>query len=67
MLVGADKMQRTMQIPSATIIALEGLVVLFVVSSDLWVRRRAANRQVSRVSVTPAPKPEAATVGEVRS
>ncbi len=45
MLVGADKMQRTIQIPSATIIALQGLVVIFVVSSDIWVRRRTARRQ----------------------
>ena len=35
LLVGADKMQRTMQIPSATVTALQGLIVIFVVSSDL--------------------------------
>jgi simple sugar transport system permease protein len=44
LLVGADKMQRTAQVPSALIIALEGLVVLFVVSSDLYVRRRSRRR-----------------------
>lgn len=49
LLVGADKMQRTMQIPSATITVLQGLVVIFVVSSDFWVRRYTARRQ-ARVS-----------------
>jgi simple sugar transport system permease protein len=54
MLVGADKMQRTAQVPSATITALEGLVVIFVVSSDLWVRRRVARRQAQAVVKTSA-------------
>jgi general nucleoside transport system permease protein len=40
LLVGADKMQRAVQVPSALIDALQGLVVLFVVSSEIWVRRR---------------------------
>jgi simple sugar transport system permease protein len=40
LLVGADKMQRAVQVPSALIEALQGLVVLFVVSSEIWVRRR---------------------------
>ena len=44
LLVGADKMQRAVQVPSALAIALQGLVVLFVVSSDLYVRRRARRR-----------------------
>ncbi|MBI4769623.1 MAG: ABC transporter permease [Chloroflexi bacterium] len=42
LLVGADKMQRAVQVPSALVDTLLGLVVLFVVGSDLWVRRRAA-------------------------
>jgi ABC-type uncharacterized transport system permease subunit len=50
LLVGADKMQRTVQVPSATIIALQGLVVIFVVSSDIWVRRRQARRQVAQIA-----------------
>lgn len=61
LLVGGDKMQRTMQIPSATITVLQGLVVIFVVSSDLWVRRysaqrgtRAASRITAAPEVTPA-------------
>ncbi|MBN1259125.1 MAG: ABC transporter permease, partial [Anaerolineae bacterium] len=39
LLVGANKLQRAMQVPSAFIIALNGLVVVFVVSSEIWRRR----------------------------
>lgn len=46
LLVGADKMQRAVQVPSALVDTLLGVVVLFVVSSDWWVRRRAAHRIV---------------------
>lgn len=52
LLTGAERMQRTLQVPSATIIALQGLVVLFVVSSELWVRRRAARRAAQEVSAS---------------
>jgi len=45
LLVGADKMQRAVQVPSALIDALNGLVVLFVVGSDILVRRRAQRRR----------------------
>lgn len=45
LLVGADKMQRAVQVPSALIGTLLGLIVLFVVSSDIWVRYRARRRQ----------------------
>ncbi len=44
LLVGADRMQRAIQVPNALIIALQGLVVLFVVASDFYVRRRARRR-----------------------
>jgi simple sugar transport system permease protein len=46
LLVGADKMQRAVQVPSALIGTLLGLVVLFVVSSEIWVRYRARRRQM---------------------
>jgi ABC-type uncharacterized transport system permease subunit len=46
LLVGANKLQRVMQVPSAFIIALNGLVVVFVVSSDIWRRRRQRRRQI---------------------
>jgi simple sugar transport system permease protein len=49
LLTGAEQMQRTIQVPSATMIALQGLVVIFVVSSDVWVRRRAARRAAMAV------------------
>ncbi len=44
LLVGANKMQRVVQIPAALITALNGLVVIFVVSSELWRRRRQKQR-----------------------
>ncbi|MBT3313999.1 MAG: ABC transporter permease [Anaerolineae bacterium] len=40
LLVGANKMQRAVQIPSALIGALNGLVVIFVVGSEIWRRKR---------------------------
>ncbi|MBX0329084.1 ABC transporter permease [Oscillochloris sp. ZM17-4] len=45
LLVGADQMQRTVQVPAALITALNGLVVLMVVSSTYATQRRAARRQ----------------------
>jgi simple sugar transport system permease protein len=44
LLVGADKMQRTVQVPNALITVLNGLVVLFVVASELYTRRRNQRR-----------------------
>jgi simple sugar transport system permease protein len=44
LLVGANKMQRVVQVPSALVIALNGLVVVFVVSSEIWRRRRQRRR-----------------------
>jgi ABC-type uncharacterized transport system permease subunit len=44
LLVGANKMQRAVQVPSALVIALNGLVVVFVVSSEVWRRRRQRQR-----------------------
>ena len=46
LLVGANSLQRAMQVPSAFIVALNGLVVVFVVSSDIWRRRRQRRRQI---------------------
>ncbi len=47
LLVGADKMQRAVQVPSSLINAMLGLVVLFVVGSNIWSKRWAARRLVS--------------------
>jgi len=44
LLVGANTMQRVVQIPSALITALNGLVVVFVVSSELWRKKRQRKR-----------------------
>lgn len=44
LLVGGDKMQRAMQIPQVLILAILGLVVLFVVSTDYFVKQRAGRR-----------------------
>ncbi len=55
LLVGADKMQRTMQVPSATVTALQGLIVIFVVSSDIFVRRYNARRTARAVKAAPPP------------
>ncbi|RME77028.1 MAG: ABC transporter permease [Chloroflexi bacterium] len=44
LLVGGDKMQRAVQIPQVMVTAVLGLVVLFVVSSEIWSRRRASRR-----------------------
>ncbi len=46
LLVGGDKMQRATQIPQVLILAILGLVVLLVITTDYFVRRRA-NRRVS--------------------
>jgi simple sugar transport system permease protein len=45
LIVGADRMQRVIQVPSALITALLGLIVLFVVSSQIWTRVRARRRE----------------------
>ena len=44
LLVGADGMQRAVQVPSALVNAIMGLVVLFVVGSNLLSRRWSARR-----------------------
>ncbi len=47
LLVGADKMQRAVQVPSALVGALLGLIVLFVVGSKIWATRRARRRETN--------------------
>jgi simple sugar transport system permease protein len=44
LLVGANSMQRVVQVPSALVTVLNGLVVVFVVSSEIWRRRRQRKR-----------------------
>ncbi len=59
LLVGADKMQRTVQVPSSLVVAVNGLIVLFVVASDYFVRRRARRRgrEVSDTETSGPPRP----------
>jgi simple sugar transport system permease protein len=61
LLVGANKLQRVMQVPSSFIIGLNGLVVIFVVSSDIWRRRRQRRRQIAS---TQKPEGEPALAAE---
>ena len=49
LLVGANSMQRVVQVPSALITSLNGLVVVFVVSSEIWRQRRQRRRQAAMV------------------
>lgn len=55
LLVGANKLQRTVQVPSALAIALNGLVVMFVVATQIWTRRRSTQA----IEPEPIPPPAA--------
>lgn len=48
LLVGANSMQRVVQVPSALVTALNGLVVVFVVSSEI-IRRRRQRRRLAAI------------------
>lgn len=61
LLVGANKMQRMVQVPSALVIALNGLVVVFVVSSEIWRRRRQRQRLAVSGSEEEPPPPQEKT------
>ena len=61
LLVGANKMQRVVQVPSAFVTVLNGLVVIFVVSSEILRRRRQRRRLALDGDDEPAqntPEPE---------
>jgi len=60
LLVGADKMQRAVQVPSALIDAILGLIVLFVVGSAYLSRRWAARRMIAASKSETAMKLDAA-------
>ena len=65
LLVGANKMQRVVQVPSALVIALNGLVVVFVVSSEIWRRRRQRRRQTASGPEENGPGDQELESGEV--
>jgi simple sugar transport system permease protein len=46
LLVGANAMQRAIQVPASLVVAMNGVVVLFVVAS-VEIRRRSAQRRVA--------------------
>jgi simple sugar transport system permease protein len=50
LLVGADRMQRAVQVPSSLVTAILGLIVLFVSGASLWSRRWAAKRGTPRTA-----------------
>lgn len=58
LLVGANKMQRMVQVPSALVIALNGLVVVFVISSEIWRRNRQKRRLVAVREDESPPRPD---------
>ncbi|HSQ38925.1 MAG TPA: hypothetical protein VLM78_02095, partial [Anaerolineales bacterium] len=58
LLVGANKMQRMVQVPSALVIALNGLVMVFVVSSEILRRRRKRQRLAVSGSEEEPPPPQ---------
>jgi simple sugar transport system permease protein len=47
LLVGSDQMQRTMQVPSAIVNVILGMIVIFVVSSSIVTRIRARRRETN--------------------
>jgi len=57
LLVGANSMQRIVQVPSALVIALNGLVVVFVVSSEFLRRRRQRRRLAATTQDEESPPP----------
>jgi len=57
LLVGADKMQRAVQVPSALIDTLLGLVVMFMVGSQMLSRKWARRHQISLEAARKAAAP----------
>jgi simple sugar transport system permease protein len=46
LILGADMMQRAVNIPAAIILAVQGLIILFVVSSDIFLRKPGYLKQL---------------------
>jgi ABC-type uncharacterized transport system permease subunit len=55
LMLGADMMQRAVEVPAAIVFTIQGLVVLFVVGSDLFVRRPAFARRLFNLRRLVAP------------
>ncbi len=57
LLIGAQSIQREVQVPASLITTLNGLVVIFVVSSQIFIRRLTKRRaSVPSQPITPAPQ-----------
>ncbi|UCC53265.1 MAG: ABC transporter permease [Anaerolineaceae bacterium] len=66
LLVGGDKMQRAIQTPQVLTQVILGLVVLFVVSTDYFVRRRARRRVSVDTSADDSPPTETPTTSSAQ-
>jgi simple sugar transport system permease protein len=55
LLVGAQNMQRTVGVPAALITAVNGIIVIFAVSSQLFVQRRRQRRLQMEAPASAAP------------
>lgn len=64
LLVGANSMQRMTQVPSAFVTALNGMVVVFVVSAAIWRELRERKRRLAAVSAAPVPTPAVQESGQ---
>ncbi len=64
LLVGANRMQRAVQVPAALIVTLNGLVVVFVVSTELWRQQRARRRMAEQAAAQLTEHEEAPGPGE---
>lgn len=49
LLTGANSLQRTVQVPAAFVTTLDGLVVIFVVASQIWAKRRTRYRALEEM------------------
>jgi general nucleoside transport system permease protein len=58
MLVGGQQLQRDMQVPSSLITVLNGLIIVFVVSTEIWQRKRARRRVSANVADSSETKSE---------
>lgn len=60
LLVGAQRMQRELGVNASLITTINGLIVVFVVSSQIWVRQRAKRRASGPPDERPQPTAEEA-------
>ncbi len=65
LLVGAQNMQRDVGVPASLITAVNGIIVVFAVSSQLFVRRRRQRRlQMETQAMNTAPPPQVEAAGQ---